>query len=367
MTSSRVIYFGIRPQKSAAEIGGWSKVDQMGLKDALTYDTATRKYHSYTKSQVINLIENLQTADLIVGFNQLSFDYKILSTYTDTDLEALPNFDMLNKIKQTLNFRVSRDNLAQNTLNELKNSKGRSTKNSVEITKKLFAHACKEGYLSYHNTLLGTKATCDTSNWADTARNLTQKTRPLAKTMAPSESDEIETNPSSVTFPASKPPEVRSQCKPTAKVNSNTQHKSQHHHTSAKQIYNQTTRYQDTKPVSTKVTKKETEIRTNPISIGKRIPEEALQIYCEVKSQHHHHPAFYTYKKVANLLDPSISFQQFNVAIVGLWLARNPHERYYKNGNSRYYYIDGSGTIASERVNDYVDIRNINEELARGI
>ena len=102
-------------------------------------------------------------------------------------------------------------------------------------------------------------------------------------------------------------------------------------------------------------------------SIGKQIPEEALQIYSKAKSQQHHHPALYTYKKVASLLDPSISFQQFNVAIVGLWLARNPHEKHYKNGNSRYYYIDGSGTVASERVNDYVDIRNINEELARGI
>ena len=35
MTSPRVIYFGIRPQKSAAEVGGWSKVNQMGLRYAL--------------------------------------------------------------------------------------------------------------------------------------------------------------------------------------------------------------------------------------------------------------------------------------------------------------------------------------------
>ena len=216
MTSPRVIYFCIRTQKSAAEVGGWSKVDQMGLKDALTYDTATQKYHKYTKSQVTNLIENLQTADLIVGFNQLQFDYKILSTYTNTDLEALPNFDMLSKIAQTLNFRVSRDNLAQNTLNELKNSKGRSTKNSVEITKKLFAHACKEGYLSYHNTRLGTKAICNTSNWADTARNMTQKTRPLTKIMTPSENDEIETNPPRITPLVSDFPELKSKCESTS-------------------------------------------------------------------------------------------------------------------------------------------------------
>ena len=176
MTSPRVIYFGVSPQKSAAEVGGWSNVDKMGLKDALTYDTTTRRYHNYTKSQITDLINHLQTADLIVGFNQLQFDYKILSSYTDTDLEALPNFDMLSKIKETLNFRIPRDNLVQNTLNEFKNSKGQLTiENRVGITKKLFAHGCKEGYLFYYDNRFRTKAVCNTSSWADTARSLTQR------------------------------------------------------------------------------------------------------------------------------------------------------------------------------------------------
>ena len=104
MTSPRVIYFGVSSQKSAAEVGGWSNVDQMGLKDAVTYDTTTHKFDNYTKSEIKNLIDHLQTADLIVGFNQLQFDYKILSPYTDTDLATLPNFDMLSKIERTLNF-----------------------------------------------------------------------------------------------------------------------------------------------------------------------------------------------------------------------------------------------------------------------
>ena len=228
--------------------------------------------------------------------------------------------------------RVSRDNLAQNTLNKLKNSKGRSTKNSVEITKKLFAHACKEEHLFYHNTRLGTKAMCDTSNWADIARNMTQKTRPLAKIVVSSENNEIETNSPSITPPDSDSPEVKPHKLTTVdnntqKIDNDTQHKPQRQHIPAKQIYNQTTKFQDAKPASTIAAKKEIEIHTNPIvrhqlshkeylrakylmpgylmltesidknPIGKQIPEEALEIYGVAKSQQHHHPAFNTFAK----------------------------------------------------------------------
>ncbi len=151
----------------------------MGYKESVTYDTTTRKYDKYTKSQITYLIDLLQTADLIVGFNQLQFDYKILSSYTDTNLDALPNFDMLSKIEGMLNFRVPRDNLAQNTLGESKNRKGRLTlENRVKITKELFKHGCKEGYLSYRNNRFGRKEICDTSSWPDTARRVTQRKQP---------------------------------------------------------------------------------------------------------------------------------------------------------------------------------------------
>ena len=248
MTFPRVIYFGVSTQKSAAEVGGWSNVDQMGLKDAVTYDTTTLKYDKYTKSQITNLINHLQTADLIVGFNQLHFEYKILSSYTDTDLDALPNFDMLSKIEGSLNFRVSRDNLAQHTLGPSKYSKGQTTLGKrIDTTKKLFAHGCKEGYLSYHNNRLGTKEACDTSSWADTARSITQ-----------------------------------------------------------------------------------------------RLNREE---YPRVK---HLTPGYLTSTQGTN---------------------KSPyrHTNNYKNGSSRVYYIDGSGTLAAERVRDYRDMRNIREELARGI
>lgn len=377
MTSPRVIYFGISTQKSAAEVGGWSKVEQMGLKDALTYDTTTQKYHNYTKSEITNLINHLQTADLIVGFNQLQFEYKILSSYTDTNLNALPNFDMLSKIEGALNFRVSRDNLAQNTLGEFKHNKRQSSLGKrIDTTKKLFAHGCKEGHLSYQNDYFGTKAVCDTSNWADTARSMTERKQlfdtvgklnkpglspPSAVSRRPRKPSIQEPTPKptpshlvrtgrSVTPKEKLTPKLTLTAPQTQRLSSKIYHLPEYHWSKS--------------PTSSEF------IGGN--SIHTRIPgkvlEQAVQIYDAAKRQHRHNPAFYAYDEMmeANLLDPAIPFHQFNVAIAGLWLDRNPHKSGYKNGNSRFYFIDGSGTLVSERVRDYIDMRNIREESARG-
>ena len=346
MTSPRVIYFGISTQKSAAEVGGWSKVEQMGLKDALTYDTTTRKYHNYTKSEITNLINHLQTADLIVGFNQLQFEYKILSSYTDTNFNALPNFDILSKIEGTLNFRVSRDNLFQNTLGESKHSKGRSSLGKrIDTTKKLFAHGCKEGYLSYRNNRFGTKEVCDTSNWADTARSVTQRKQLLDQIVVPNEPELPESTP--VPRISSKPLKEKPISGP---------------------ITTPSTKLPPKSPKSSHIARQVTPARGSGTRIPRQVLEQALPIYDEARSQDLYSPKRHTYDEMleANLLDPIIPFHKFKVAITKLWLDRNSHKSNYKNGNSRFYYIDGSGTLASERIRDYIDMRNIKEELARG-
>ena len=369
MTSPRVIYFGIRTQKSAAEVGGWSNVDRMGLKDALTYDTTTRKYHNYTKSQITNLIDRLQTADLIVGFNQLQFDYKILSSYTDTDLEALPNFDMLNKIERTLNFRVSRDNLAQNTLNDFKNSKGQFTLgNRVEITKKLFAHGCKEGYLSYHNDRFGTKEVCNTSIWADTARSLTQKKHSIPEIGILSENDIAKTCSSPINTPQNSEYFVtKLQGKPITQERGDAQDESQHHHTTkveARRFYH------ESRGVHRHVTEQhvynEMKQMFGPtISFHQFV--EARRFYHKSRIAYPYDTEQHAYDEWVKLFGPVISFHQFMFVIGRLhsWYPRN--KRNNKKGDFSYYYIDSSSTFVSERVKDYVDIRNIKEELARGI
>ncbi len=336
MTSPRVIYIGIKTEKLAHEVGGWSKVDKMGLREVLIYDTATRRSTIYSKSEVSDMIATLQTADLVVGFNQLNFDYKILSTYTEKDLATLPNFDMLDKIEQTLNFRVSRDNLAANTLDSFKMKSIRNVTDRVEITKKLFAHACREGYLLYENKLIGGKDRCDTSSWAETARNLSQRNKFLAETKVISEKN-ISENPDNSIPNAPTPPLNPWKDKVEANIDS-----------------------------SFPKDQKHTDITPNPnnSTIGQvNIEKEARQIYDQTKNRNAR--AWYAYNKFARLHGPVMPFHQFMTTIGRVSKSSQPKKKLEKR--FRYHYIDGSGTLASEWVNDHIDVRNIMEELARGI
>ena len=122
---ARVIYFDVETQRSAQEVvGGWKYPERFGLALAVAYDTQDRSYKNYTEATVANLIELLHTADLIVGFNHLRFDYKVLSAYTAADLQSLPNFDMHAQLWTDERLRVGLDKLGQYTLGRGKTADG---------------------------------------------------------------------------------------------------------------------------------------------------------------------------------------------------------------------------------------------------
>ena len=73
-----IVYFDLETQKSAEEVGGWDKIGQMGMSIGVTYSTARGSYLIYGEKQVEQLLKELQRADLIVGFNNLRFDYEVL-------------------------------------------------------------------------------------------------------------------------------------------------------------------------------------------------------------------------------------------------------------------------------------------------
>ena len=62
----------------------------MRMSIGVTYSTARGEYKIYGEKQVNDLITELQRADLVVGFNNLRFDYEVLHGYTSLDLRQLP-------------------------------------------------------------------------------------------------------------------------------------------------------------------------------------------------------------------------------------------------------------------------------------
>src|SRR3954469_2607694 len=91
-----VVYFDLETQKSADEVGGWHKIRDMRMSIGVTYSTARGEYKIYGENQVNELIEELRRADLVVGFNNLRFDYEVLLGHNDFfDHQQLQTLDML--------------------------------------------------------------------------------------------------------------------------------------------------------------------------------------------------------------------------------------------------------------------------------
>jgi len=123
-TDHRVIFFDLETQRSAADVGGWHNAHLMRMALAVIYDTQTEQFETFFENDVHGLIERLGEADLVVGFNVISFDYSVLRGYTDADLSALPTFDMLAAIHQRLGYRLALGHLAEETLGASKGGDG---------------------------------------------------------------------------------------------------------------------------------------------------------------------------------------------------------------------------------------------------
>ena len=174
-----ILYFDLETQKSADEVGGWGNISKMGMSIGVTYSTARGEYKIYGEPQVNDLIAELQRADLIVGFNNLRFDYEVLHGYSALDLTQLPTLDMLVVLNEKLGHRLSLDSIATATFGVEKTAEGlqaiewfRQGKLAeiaeyccydVKITKLVHEYGAHHRQLHYHNRF-GKKLTVPV-NW----------------------------------------------------------------------------------------------------------------------------------------------------------------------------------------------------------
>ena len=162
-----IVYFDLETQKSADEVGGWSHIDLMGMSVGVTFSTERGGYRVYDESEVDGLIEELQKADLVVGFNQIRFDYKVLEGYSVFDFSQVPSLDMLVDLNEKLGHRLKLDSIAQATFGCEKTAEGLQAIEwyrqgklmeiaeyclfDVKITKMVHEYGQAHGYLYYTN------------------------------------------------------------------------------------------------------------------------------------------------------------------------------------------------------------------------
>ncbi len=159
--------FDVETQRSAAEVGGWHRAEQMGVSVAVVYDGELDDFLVFREGEMVELLDYLCGRDLVVGFNNKRFDNMVLSAYGDAKLHLLPTIDLLEEVKSRLGYRLSLDRLATETLGVQKSADGLQAlkwyqegridkiitycRQDVEITRDLFLYALENKYLLFQN------------------------------------------------------------------------------------------------------------------------------------------------------------------------------------------------------------------------
>ncbi len=163
----RYMVFDVETRRSAAEVGGWHQAKKMGVSIAVLYDSKDDIFHAFSQDELQGLFLLLQQADVVIGFNIIRFDYAVLQPFATYTLKSLPTLDLLDIIKEKLNYRVSLENIASATLHSPKSADGLMAlrwwkegniqeitdycRQDVAITKGIYEYGLKNGYVLFTN------------------------------------------------------------------------------------------------------------------------------------------------------------------------------------------------------------------------
>lgn len=163
----RFAVLDVETRRSAAEVGGWTRPDLMGISVAVLYDSGADEFVDYQEHEISALAERLKSFDLVVGFNIMRFDYGVLAGVHPFAYSRLPTLDMLTHVHERLGYRLKLDNLAQATLNVGKSADGlqalqwwkegkldeiaRYCRQDVAVTRDLYLFGRENRYVLFQN------------------------------------------------------------------------------------------------------------------------------------------------------------------------------------------------------------------------
>lgn len=119
----RVIVLDLETQKGFHEIDR-SKLHQLKVSTCGIYDSHDDQYHAYEENELHKVEQRLKLADIIVGFNIIDFDMRVLGPYLLTDSKNFKVLDLMAEIAKVRGHRVSLQSVAQATLHDSKSGSG---------------------------------------------------------------------------------------------------------------------------------------------------------------------------------------------------------------------------------------------------
>jgi DEAD/DEAH box helicase domain-containing protein len=164
-----IVYFDVETQKLFEEVGG-RDASRLLLACGVTWSTDRNDFAVYWEKDAAALVAELKTADRVIGFNSIGFDYEVLKPYAPKEnFRAFRSTDMLQDIYRTLNFRLSLDSIARATLGTTKTADGVQSvewfrngeldkvaeycKSDVDITRRIHEFGRDNGFVYYYSKL----------------------------------------------------------------------------------------------------------------------------------------------------------------------------------------------------------------------
>lgn len=78
--------------------GGWMDYAGMGISVACAYDYSSDSYRVFTESNKDEFIRLLDGSDVLVGFNNIGFDNKVINAYWGKSLKDVRCYDILREV-----------------------------------------------------------------------------------------------------------------------------------------------------------------------------------------------------------------------------------------------------------------------------
>ncbi len=179
------IVFDIETKKPSA-MGSFNPLT-LDLSIVCIYESKTDSYHSFLEPELDKLWPFVEKTEMLIGYNSDHFDIPILNKYYHGDLSHIKSLDLLNEIKNSLNRRVSLDQVAEGTLGKKKIGHGlqaikwyeegdidslrKYCLEDVKITKEIFDYALENKALKFKEAGQIFDIKLDTSNWLKKSEN----------------------------------------------------------------------------------------------------------------------------------------------------------------------------------------------------
>ena len=176
----RIVTFDI---ETANWFGDTGTSEPSDLRIALVgvHDSETDSYTSYLEPELPKLWPILERTDILVGYNSDHFDVPLLNKYYPGDLTRIKSLDLMAEIYKALGRRLKLDSVAEGSLGMNKSAGGAQSLvwwragevekvreyclKDVEITRKVFDYAVKNGAVKYKELGTTREVKIDTSQW----------------------------------------------------------------------------------------------------------------------------------------------------------------------------------------------------------